>query len=442
LPNNWYYKLLILQEFFHNEEIITRIFMSFTQRTLDGTKAISLPGLFSKGHERKILFVLAAINFTHILDVMIMMPLGPQFIKIMDISSSQFNFAVSSYSIMAGVSGFFSAALVDRFDRKQWLTVAYLGFLIGTLSCAFVPNYYLLVAARMLAGIFGGLISVQVLAIAGDIIPFERRGKAMATVMLGFSAASVVGMPMGLWLANHFNWNAPFLAIAAIGTLIMGLIVLWIPTLNKHLNESREKVYPVRMLINFLKEKGSRAALMTSFILVLGHFMIIPSISSVLVFNLGYPESKLFLVYFMGGLVTVASAPLVGYLSDKVGKYKMFLTFGLLSLATSWLITHLQPWPVWAVLASTSLLFLATNGRMIPFQALLSSAVPPHKRGSFLSINSAVTQISSATAANLAGWIIIDGPNHEILHYDIVGWVSIAFIALALWFGSMIKPVS
>lgn len=392
--------------------------------------------------ERTLLFILAAVNFTHIMDFMIMMPLGPQLMKLFHINPQQFGFAVSAYSITAGITGFISAFFVDKYDRKKLLFFAYVGFVIGTFSCAFAPSYEFLVAARVLAGFFGGMISAQVLSIVADTFEYQRRASAMGILMTAFSLASVIGVPTGLWLAARYSWHAPFLVIGALGVLIAILIALFIPPINKHLLQPTEQSHnPLHVLTDIFKTPNQMRALTLSIVLMLGHFSIIPFLAPSLVGNIGFSQDNIFLIYLVGGILTIFTAPRVGKLADKRGKYPVFVIFALLSIIPVWLITNLWPMPLWAVLAISGLFFITINGRMIPTQAIVSSVTTPQQRGGFMSINSSMQQLASGLAANVAGAIVIEAPNGRIEHYNWVGWFSICLILSCVFLAGRVKPV-
>ena len=391
--------------------------------------------------ERLLLLALAAVNFTHIMDFMIMMPLGPQLMDLLKIDPQQFSLAVSAYAITAGISSFISAFFVDRFDRKKVLIFAYIGFLLGTFSCAFAPNYELLVAARVLAGLFGGMIGAQVMAIVADTFEYQRRGTAMGVLMTAFSAASVAGVPVGLWLASKYSWHVPFLAIGFLGMAVLILVALAVPPMNKHILEKQPSQKPFRVLTDIFQTPNQMRALSLSIVLMMGHFVIIPFIAPSLVGNVGYHQDDLFLIYFVGGLLTIFSAPLVGRLADKKGKYPVFVVFALLSLIPVWLITNLWTMPLWSVLTISGLFFIVVNGRMIPTQALISSVVQPQQRGGFMSINSSMQQLSTGLAAMIGGSIVSKSADGRIEHYDWVGYFSIALILISVWLASRVKPV-
>lgn len=392
--------------------------------------------------ERLLLLALAAVNFTHIMDFMIMMPLGPQLMELLKINPQQFSLAVSAYAITAGISSFISAFFVDRFDRKKVLLFAYVGFLLGTFSCAFAPNYEFLVAARVLAGLFGGMIGAQVLAIVADTFEYQRRATAMGVLMTAFSVASVAGVPTGLWLAAKFSWHVPFLAIGFIGCAVLLLVWLAVPPVNQHIREKRPDHKPFQVLTDIFNTPNQMRALTLSIVLMMGHFAIIPLISPSLVSNVGYQQDDLFLIYFVGGLLTIFTAPLVGKLADRRGKYPVFVVFALLSLIPVWLITNLWPMPLWAVLTISGLFFIVVNGRMIPTQALISSVVNPQQRGGFMSINSSMQQLSTGLAAMIGGAMVTKSSSGYIEHYDWVGYFSIALILTSVWLAGRVKSIA
>jgi predicted MFS family arabinose efflux permease len=389
--------------------------------------------------ERLLLVILACVNFTHIMDFMIMMPLGPQLMKLFDITPQQFGFAVSSYSLTAGVSGFISAFFVDKFDRKQTLLFAYIGFVVGTFACAFAPTYLMLVGARILAGLFGGMIGAQVLSIVADSVPYERRASAMGIVMMAFSMASVLGVPAGLWLASMYSWHAPFMVVGGIGLVVILLIYFLVPPITGHLQKAIQNHSPFHVLTDIWAAPNQRKALTLSAVLMIGHFSIIPFLAPSLVGNAAFSQDHIFLIYLVGGALTFFTSPMVGKIADKRGKYPVFVVFALLSLIPVWLITNLWPMPLWIVLAISSLFFIFINGRMIPVQAMVSGVVPPEQRGGFMSINSSIQQLSSGVAANLGGLIVVKTVDGHLEHYNWVGYISIILVLLSIWLASRLR---
>lgn len=384
--------------------------------------------------ERIILLLLATLNFTHILDFMIMMPLGNYLMPYFDISSQQFSMLVAAYTFSAGISGFLAAFFVDGFDRKKVLLFAYAGFLAGTLCCALSPTYWMLLTSRIVAGMFGGLIGAQVLSIVADIVPYERRASAMGMIMAAFSVASVFGVPFGLYVANHFNWHGPFVLVVLIGVLLLPFLIRYLPRMDHHLSTGKVKMRPQELLSGIVKDRNQLYALALSACLMMGHFMIIPFINPFMEFNMGFSKTQTPMIYMVGGALTLFSSPIIGRLADKVGKHRLFVILVLIGILPIAFITNLPAIPFYLVLCVTGFWFIVSSGRSIPAQAMISNVVPPERRGSFMSFNSSIQQLFVGVASVLAGFIVVKMPDNKILHYEITGYISIAIVLLSIVF--------
>lgn len=389
--------------------------------------------------EKLLLYTLATIQFTAIMDFMIVMPLGPQLMRLFDINPSQFGVIVSSYTFAAGFTGIVGAFFIDRFDRKTALLFNYIGFSIGTICCALAPSYEWLAAARIVTGLFGGVMGALVMSIVGDVVPEFRRASAMGIVMASFSVASIFGVPFGLYLANLAGWHMPFFFLGFMGLLVSILIYKVVPSVNSHL--TKERPSPVQVLKNVFGSTMQVRGLLFMFVLVLGQFSIIPYISPYLVANVGFPESNLTYMYLLGGCATIFTSPMIGRLADKYGKPKIFTIMALLSIIPLITATHMLHLPVWAVLICTTLFFIFISGRMVPSMALITSTVTPQHRGSFMSINSSAMQLGSGVASFLSGLVIVKAASGEILNYNFVGYGAIFFTMVAIFVARKIKPV-
>ena len=389
--------------------------------------------MFTK--EKIILLLLAALNFTHILDFMIMMPLGNYLMPHFDISSQQFSMLVAAYTFSAGTSGFLAAFFVDKYDRKKVLLSAFVGFIVGTLCCAIAPSYIILLISRIVAGIFGGLIGAQVLSIVADLVPYERRGAAMGIIMAAFSVASVFGVPFSLYLANIFNWHGPFYFVAGFGIVLMPLLIRYLPKMDSHIQQdSRRKVNPLNLLKDIGKDKDQVLALSLSATIMLGHFLIIPFLNPFLEFNKGFTKLQTPMVYMVGGALTLITSPLMGRMADKVGKHRLFVIMALVAIIPIAIITNLPDIPFYLVLCVTGFWFVVSSGRMIPAQAMISNVVATERRGSFMSINSSVQQVFVGIASVLAGLIVVKTPSNTLLNYEVTGYISIVITLLSVLF--------
>lgn len=398
------------------------------------------PLTFSRS-EKFLLFCLAAVQFTHIIDFMILMPLGPQLMRTFDLSAHQFGLLVSCYTFSAGAMGLLSALFLDKFDRKRALIFFYSGFAIGTVACGLSKDYHALLLARTLTGAFGGILSALTLSIVADAIGPDRRATATGILMTSFSVASIVGVPLSITVAQKWDWHAPFLALGGLSILVSALFFFWIPAMNAHLQNRILGLHPMEPYFRVLKNKNQMTALSFMFLLVLGQFTIIPFLSPTLVANAGLPESHLPLIYLVGGICSIVSGPLIGRLADRHGKKRTFFWGAGISLIPILILTNLGPTPIPVLLFVAAFFFVTMGGRMIPATALVTSTVQPQNRGSFMSLVSSTQQFSSAIASYIAGLIVIKSPEGLLLNYPFVGGIALISSVLAILLIRKIQPL-
>jgi len=391
--------------------------------------------------EKLLLWTLAAINFTHIVDFMILMPLGPQLMRIFEISPQEFGLLVSSYTFSAGVSSFFGAFILDKYDRRSILMWVFLGFFVGTLACALSPNYPFLLFSRILSGLFGGLTSALIFAIIGDAIPDHRRGSAMGLVMAAFSVASVVGVPFSLFIASMSSWHAPFFFLAFLALVILFLIYKFVPSITVPKKEGNDKPSPQQVIKRVTGNANQMRAISLTIMMMLGQFMIIPFLSPFMVANVGFSELQLTYIYMAGGFFTVFTSPWVGRLTDKYGKVKIFTIFMSLNVIPIAIITHLGPTPILLALVVSTFLFVTSNGRMVPAAALITGTAKSENRGSFLSFNSSVQQLSAGLASFFGGMILVENSAGELQNFGYIGYIAIAISLLCIPLIRRIKVV-
>lgn len=390
-------------------------------------------------NEKLLLLILAIVQFTHILDFMIIMPLGNTLMEAFDISPTQFSLIVSSYSFAAFVMSLVSALFIDRFDRKTALLFLYVGFTIGTLACSFAPNYLFFLVARSLTGAFGGIISALILSIIADAIPYERRSEAMGYVMIGFSVASVLGVPAGIQLAAMGTWQSPFLVLGLLAVVVTVMIFFVVPPLRIHLETGKTRENPFRVIQGIFKNKNQTNALGFNVILMLGHFTVIPFIAPYMQSNVGFSESDVALIYFFGGLLTVVLLPLFGKMADRYGNIKVF-TFGtMVAIFSMFSITNLPAVGITLALCATSCFFVGGSGRSVPATTMVTSVVAPENRGSFMSIRSSFVQLALGLSSFIAGLIVVENPDGTLGNYNLVGYLAIVMSLLALWIAPKLK---
>ena len=370
--------------------------------------------------ERWLLLTLASIQFTSVLDFMIMMPLGPQLTELFGISASEFGFLVSAYTFSAGLSGLLAATYIDRFGRKRMMLTLYPLFGAAALACSMAPTFAWLMLARVASGFFGGVLMALSQTIVAEVIPFERRGRAMSVVMTSFSVATVAGVPLALFLASHFNWHAPFLAIALMVSVCALGAAKTLPSLKGHLAAHPSGDSAPNMLANLrlvLVDPNHLRAYAMSASMVFAGFAVIPYIALYLQGNAGFKPEQIPYVYLTGGICTLISARLIGHWSDRAGKAYAFRRLALLMPVPLLAMTLSAGLPMVGVLLVSSVLFVVMSGRMIPGMALIGAAADPRRRGSFMTLNSAVQSLAMGLAALVGGQILGRDGNGHLTHY-------------------------
>jgi MFS transporter, DHA1 family, inner membrane transport protein len=379
-------------------------------------------------NERALLMTLAVVQFTHIMDYVIMMPLGSHLMRVFGVTPAKFSYLVAAYSLAAALTGFLGGFVLDRFERKHALLTLYAGFSLSTLACALAPSYPLLLVARFGAGAFGGVASSVVTAMVGDVIPPERRGRAMGTVMSAFPLASVLGIPLGLWLTDQFEWHAPFFLLFGMSALVLVFGVRVLPHVPSHLTT----VSPWTQMRAILVHPIHRRCFLLSAVLVFAGGCVIPFMAPSMVANVGLSEAQLKFVYFFGGAATFFTTQLVGRCSDRYDKLHVLAWVSLVASVTVLILTSLPAVSLAAALAVTSLFFMSMSGRFAPAMAMVTNAVEARYRGGFMSVNSALQQASSGLANVAAGWFLSSDAAGHILGYPRVGVMSLICFVLTV----------
>lgn len=383
--------------------------------------------------ERTLLLTLAGIQFSHVLDFMIMMPLGPILMRELGIGTHEFGLLVASYSFSAALSGLFASVFVDRFERKRLLLSMFAMFGLATLACGLAPGYATLMVARGLAGAFGGVMGALVQTIIGDTIPFARRAKASGIVSTAFSFSTVAGVPLSLWLANHFQWRAPFLFIVVLCVIFIVISFRILPELRQHIS-TEKRLHPFVEMFAVMRDANHLRAMLFSALIIFSGFTVIPYITVYAVNNIAISQHDIPLIYFAGGAATLISARLIGHWADVKGKVEIYRLIAIASMLPLLAVTQLQSASLGVWLICTTLFFVLVSGRFIPAMAIINSAAQPKLRGTFMSLNSTVQSLAMGLAATLGGFIVTQQSNGQIAGYQNVGYVAIAANLLAIWF--------
>ncbi|MBX2986632.1 MAG: MFS transporter [Bdellovibrionaceae bacterium] len=392
---------------------------------------VAAPVRSFSSYQKFVVALLAFLQFTIILDFMILSPLGAVLMPSLHISPAQFGSVVSAYAFSAGISSLLAAGFADRFDRKKLLLFFYTGFVLGTLMCGLAPNYHMLLIARVVTGLFGGVIGSIVLAITTDLFELDMRGRVMGYVQTAFAASQILGIPAGLFVSNHWGWHAPFLMIVAISAAVGVLIWLFLKPINAHLALHPDR-NPFHHLLMTVSVPRYLLAFAATSLLSIGGFMLMPFGSAFTVHNLGIDMDKLPTIYLITGVCAIFMGPLVGRASDSFGKFKVF-TFGTaMSILMVVVYTNLGVTPLSWVIVVNALMFVGIFSRMIPSQALTSAIPEPASRGAFMAVSASLQQVSGGLASLLAGWIVIEGADGKLEHFNTLGYIMVGTALISL----------
>ncbi len=382
-------------------------------------------------YQKLVVALLAFLQFTVVLDFMILSPLGPILMPALDISARQFGLVVSAYAFSAGISGLLAAGFADKFDRKRLLLSFYAGFLLGTLLCGIAPNYPFLLAARVVTGLFGGVIASVSYAIVADLFPLQARGRVMGSIQSAFAASQVMGIPIGLFLAGHFGWHGPFRMIVAVG-LLVGCVIVWkLQPITAHLESALGR----NPLVHLFKTATNRRYLVgfaATMLVATGGFMLQPFASNFAVHNLGVSLRHLPMMYMASGVVGMAAGPLLGRLADRIGKFRLLAIASGLGVALVWWWTGLGSIPLWLAIAGNCALMTTVSARQVSTMALISGVPDGKDRGAYMAVSSSMTQFAGAVSSSVSGLLVIQSASGRIENYHLLGMVVMGAMTLTL----------
>ncbi len=385
-------------------------------------------------YQKIIILLLAILQFTIVLDFMILAPLGDILMKSMNMSTKQFGTVVSAYAISACISGIFAAGFADKFDRKKLLLFFYAGFILGTYFCAISYNYETLFIARIITGLFGGVIGSISMAIITDIFSIHQRGKVMGFVQMAFGGSQILGIPIGLVLANYWSWHATFYMVLILAILLGIALVIKLNPLTEHLKLINNK-NALQHLLQTIKKKDYRIGFLATALLSMGGFMIMPFSTAFIVNNIHIAQSQVAIIFFFTGIFSIIIMPIVGKLSDKYDKLMIFGIGTIIAIVMVVIYTHLSPVPIWLVIIVNIVLFIGIMSRMVPATALNSAVPDAYDRGAYMSINSSLQQFAGGIAALFSGLVVVQkSKNSPIENFDVLGYVMVVLMLMCFYF--------
>ena len=385
-------------------------------------------------YQKIIIFLLAILQFTIVLDFMILAPLGDILMKSMNMSTKQFGTVVSAYAISACISGIFAAGFADKFDRKKLLLFFYAGFILGTYFCAISYNYETLFIARIITGLFGGVIGSISMAIITDIFSIHQRGKVMGFVQMAFGGSQILGIPIGLVLANYWSWHATFYMVLILAFILGIALVIKLKPLTEHLKLINNK-NALQHLLQTIKKKDYRIGFLATALLSMGGFLIMPFSTAFIVNNIHIAQSQVAIIFFFTGIFSIIIMPIVGKLSDKFDKLMIFGIGTIIAIVMVVMYTHLSPVPMWLVIIVNIVLFIGIMSRMVPATALNSAVPDAYDRGAYMSINSSLQQFAGGIAALFSGLVVVQkSKNSPIENFDVLGYVMVVLMLMCFYF--------
>lgn len=392
-------------------------------------------------YQKFVIALLALLQFTIVLDFMIISPLGDLLMKSLELTTSQFGSVVSAYAISAGVSGFLTAGFADKFDRKKLLLFFYTGFIIGTGFCAIADSYFTLFLARIVTGIFGGVVGSVLMAIVTDLFSLNQRGRVMGFVQMAFAGSQILGIPIGLLLANQWGWHSTFWMVVIMSILI-GVAIVWkLKPLVEHLKIQRDKT-ALEHLWHTIQKKNYRIGFLATAVLSMGGFMLMPFTSVFLVNNVNITQEELPLIFLFTGISTMLIMPLIGKLSDKFDKFKVFAIGSLIGSVMILIYTNLIPVPLYLVVIVNGVLFMGLMSRMVPATALNSAVPAAYDRGAYMSINSSLQQMAGGFAAMFAGLVVIQETKTSPLeNFNLLGMIVVGFMLWCVYLVWRVKQI-
>jgi predicted MFS family arabinose efflux permease len=385
------------------------------------------------GYQWMVVAILALTQFTVVLDFMVMSPLGDLLMKDLQVKPYQFGIVVSSYALAAGLSGFLTAGFADRFDRKRLLVFFYSGFIVGTLFCGFSNSYEQLVLARIVTGIFGGVMSSISMAIVADLFSLNQRGRVMGFMQMGFGLSQILGIPISLYIASKSNWQMPFYMIVCLSLIMLLAITLGMKPVRAHLDKKTDHS-AFHHLITTIKNRNYRIGFMATAFMSLGGYFMMPWGSAFAVNNVGLSQNELPYLFMIVGVSTFLTMPLIGLLADKINKFQLFMSASIVMIAAVLIYVQLGQTTMFILILVNIFMMGGIMARMVPSQALTSSVPKLHDRGAFMSINSSLQQIAGGIAAIIGGKIVWQAnPNAPLMNFDVLGYVVVGVIIINIY---------
>jgi len=376
-----------------------------------------------------ILAIITLVFLTIVLDFMLMSALSAILLPKLEITTKQFGLLVSAYPISAGISTILLSGYADKFDRKKLLLFFYSGFLLGILFCTNAPSYQVLVVARIITGIFGGVVAPICFAIVIDLFEITQRGRAMGILQMASAGSQILGLPLALYLASEWDWRVAFGLVLFLGIIAVVLVFWKIRPVDKHL-QIQAKVNPLYHSLKIISNRNYLLVFLNNTLLVSADIIMMTFSAAFCTNNLGVDLDDLPLLYGIAGVATFIFAPIIGRLTDKYGTLTIFLVGTAMTIMMVAVFTNLGINPLWAVIIVHTLLLLGNNARSISSSALGTVVPEVEDRGAFMAVDAAMQLAIGGMAAMIAGLIVFQSDDGMINNFPTLGVVVISLMIL------------
>ena len=378
-----------------------------------------------------VVFTLWLLVFSSASQTMIISPILPQIGDDLDIADAVLGTLVTAYSLMVGLFAILSGPVSDRIGRRRILLTGCGVMTVALASHGLVDSYWSFLAVRVFAGMAGGVLSGAAVSYIGDYFPYERRGWAVGWVMSGAAVGQIIGIPMGIVMAERWGFHSPFYLFAITMALTLPLLFFGVPQPPVKRTSDRLTVSGAFAdYVALLKRPEVAWAAVAYFVMFFGVAVFVIYLPTWLEADLGASGGQIALMFLVGGVANVVTGPWAGKLSDRIGRKGIILLacvgLSILMVGTVPLVTNITLAYVFFFLT-----MVLVAMRVSPFSALLTGLVRDERRGSLMSLAVALGHLGFALGGAVAG------PLFARVGYGsntVLGAVFVLGMGLIVWF--------
>ena len=362
---------------------------------------------------------------------MIISPILPQIGDDLGIADAVLGTLVTAYSLMVGLFAILSGPVSDRVGRRRILLAGCGVMTVALASHGLVDSYLSFLVVRIFAGMAGGMLSGAAVSYIGDYFPYDRRGWATGWVMSGAAFGQIVGIPMGIVMAERWGFRSPFYLFAI--TMALTAILLFFRVPQPPVKRSSERLTVQRAVADYmamLKRPEVAWAAFAYFVMFFGVAVFVIYLPTWLERDLGATGNQIALMFLVGGIASVLTGPQAGKLSDRIVRKGIILLacigLSIVMVGTVPLVTNIVTAYVFFFLT-----MVLVAMRVSPFSALLTGLVRDERRGSLMSLAVALGQLGFALGGAVSGPLFA---NVGYFSNTVLGAVFVLGMGLIVWF--------